>query len=517
MDPLTSIMVNVFTISSFFIVLREVLEACLVVGIVLAYLKKTGATHMNKWVWIGTVCGILVSLVAGIAFGVVYYVREDQLFAGKSEKIFEGIAFNVAAILLTWAIIWFMVMGRNLQAQLEKKVDRAIEADSSAKGKVVLFSIVFIQVLREGIETFIFLFGASASGESDDGIDRDAWKGVILPGFLGLIVGLVTAYVVFRGMVTLDIQKFFFWSSVILIAFAAGLVSHGMHELQEADWFGPWDERDGVEIGSAERDWWNARMWSTKECCNDKTNEFFAMLRALFGYQDTPTFVEWGSYFAYWALILSVFLVINWSAVRSARNKTAKNARSVSAFLLPSFFVGFLYACINATWTGILTTLVGLILSVLSTLVAFDVLSTWVKALKPVRRTLALAIAVCAGLFTLFVAILHIVQMNCLERSCRLPEFYYWGLIFEAEWNKRGNLGNSYVSVAVLAVSFVFSFFLFAFWAITFYLFSSHVSNDGEYVYSDRVKVAKDEETLGGDISSGERSSDIEIQETPAL
>lgn len=503
-------MVNVFSIPAFFIVLREVLEACLVVGIVLAYLQKTGATHMNKWVWFGAAGGVVVSLAAGIAFGVVYYVREDQLFSGKSEKIFEGIAFNVAAALLTWAIIWFMVMGRNLQAQLESKVDRAIEADSSSKGKFALFSIVFVQVLREGIETFIFLFGASATG---DGIDRDAWKGIVLPGLLGLVVGLVTAYVVFRGMVTLDIQKFFFWSSAILIAFAAGLVSHGMHELQEADWFGPWDMRDGKEITSKGRDWWNARMWNTTDCCNDKKNEFFAMLRALFGYQDTPTFVEWGSYFAYWALILSVFLFINWAAVKTARDKTAKHARGVSAFLLPCFFVAFIYACLNATWTGLVTSIFGLILATISTLVAFDVLSVWIKAIRPIRRTLALGVAIAAALYTLFVSILHIVQMDCFEKSCRLPDFYYWGLIFSNEWNMGGNKGESYVAIAVLSISFVISFFLFAFWALTFYLFAGHVSNDGDYVYSDRVKVDSMGNDLDapGEMSSADRSSGPDV------
>ena len=68
-------MVSLFSIPAFFIVLREVLEACLVVGIALAHLNKTGNTQYRKWVWIGAVSGILVSLAFGIAFAVVYFMR----------------------------------------------------------------------------------------------------------------------------------------------------------------------------------------------------------------------------------------------------------------------------------------------------------------------------------------------------------------------------------------------------------------------------------------------------------
>lgn len=276
-------MVNVFSIPAFFIVLREVLEACLVVGIVLAYLDKTGALHLRKHVWAGAAGGVILSSIIGITFTVFYYTREDQIFSGKAELIFEGFAFLFAAALLTWMILWMLRAGKKLQGNLEAKVDKAIEAEGAGKAAWGVFAMVFIQVLREGIETFIFLFGAAASGESEDGgVDKEAWKSVILPGFIGLFVGLAIAYFVFKGLVQLDIQAFFLISSIVLMAFAAGLVSHGLHELQEVDWFGPYEMKDGEEIGSIDRDWWNAKMWSTKACMLSLALLFFLDLYGMY-------------------------------------------------------------------------------------------------------------------------------------------------------------------------------------------------------------------------------------------
>lgn len=498
-------MVNVFSIPAFFIVLREVLEACLVVGIVLAYLNKTGATQLRKYVWSGAAAGVALSGIVGITFTALYYSREQQLFSGKSEYIFEGLAFLFAAALLTWMILWMMLMGKSMRSSLEAKVDKAIDAESSSRAAWGIFTMVFIQVLREGIETFIFLFGASASGEQEDGgIDRDAWKSAILPGLLGLIVGLAVAYVVFRGMVTLDIQSFFLVSSLVLMAFAAGLVSHGLHELQEADWLGPYETKNGEEITSIDRPWYNAKMWTTKACCNDKENEFFAMLRALFGYQDTPSFIEFASYFAYWAVVLAILAWMNWSLIRAARNKTARYARGCAAFAVICFFVGFVYACLNATWTGLVVTIFGLLLSVVAALAVFDVLSDMVSALGALRKPLALAAAVGLAVFALFVCVLHIAQMACLGKSCELPNFFYWGLIFQADWAQRENTGSSWNAVAVLAVSFIFTFFFLSVFAAVMYLYSGHIASDSAYIYEDRVKLSDEGDGINDTLSDAD-------------
>lgn len=438
---------GVFSIPAFFIVLREVLEACLVVGIVLAYLNKIGATQYRRFVWIGAIAGIVISVIVGLAFGIVVWTRGEQLFKDKAEKIFEGIAFLVAASLLTWMIVWMMYMGRALQTKLEKDIENIVDNDdkSDRQRKIAIFLMVFVQVLREGIETVIFLIGTA--GADDNG----GWRAIPLPGVLAIIVGVAASYLVFRGLVQLDIVKFFLISGVILMAFAAGLVSHAFHELQEVDWFGPWKPEDG------KRDWYNATMWSTKGCCHDKENEFFAMLRALFGYQDTPTFVEWSTYFAYWLIIAIVFVAINWQFVRASRNKMLSVAKSLGVWSLLFSFVGFVFTMLNVTWIGVTTMTMSVILSAITVLVLFESTLRLLKPLRKYRRTVLLACGVGWALMMSFMFVLHMVELECegTEGECKLDKFFFFGLIFNSEFNATGRQEKSWPAIAVLSVSVV--------------------------------------------------------------
>ena len=477
-------MVSLFNIAAFFIVLREVLEACLVVGIVLACLKSLGNTHLRKWVWWGAGSGIVLSLVLGITFVVVFYTRGTNFFSGKTEKIFEGIVFLIAAALLTWMIIWMQHMGRKLKTNLEKEVERKIE-QSDDGGKWGIFFMVFVQVLREGIETWIFLFGAASASD-----DPNAWKAIPIPGILGVVVGIAVSYALFRGLIELDINSFFFWTSVILMLFSAGLTSHAFHELQEVDWFGPWAE------DKTQRDWWNARLWSTKPCCNDKYNEFFAFLRALFGYQDTPTFVEWSTYFAYWLIIIAILLSFNWGTVRKARNTVAKMTKSLSAVSLCATFIAFIYVLINRTWNGTLTMTLAFLLSIASIVVCFDFITARAAGLKASRKTIALGTAVALGALTIVITILHIVQMACDEEgvaTCSLPRFYYACLIFAEDWASQGRAedGNSWVSLAVLSWSMVICFFFWGTLSFVLYLYSMNIDAEGNYIMSDDSESTK--------------------------
>jgi high-affinity iron transporter len=494
---------SIFNVTAFFVVLREVLEACLIIGIILAYLSKTGADHLRRQVWVGTASAVALSLVLGVAFAAVYYSKGSQILSGKREKIFDGTIFVVAAALLTWMIFWMMAMGSTLQKKMERHVDRAIDDDDSPDSlsaarveddaivggrdggrrkkdsRYALAIMVFVQVLREGIETMVFLFGASSAS----GGGKDAWRGIPIPGLLGLAVGLVSSYLVFKGLVSLDINTLLFYSTAILIAFAAGLVSHGMHEFQEAGWFGQY-EAEGVP-----EKWWNAKLFDIGECCSDEDNQFFAMARALFGYQDDPSFVELVAYFGYWALIAIILVTANWTAVRAARNRAASLARTTSAIALISFFVGFIYAVSNVTWTGVLTTSLGLLISVAAVATSFDTLSAWSAPLKAVRKTLALATSVSAAVFSALVIALHFAQLSCIQKWCALPQFYYWGLIFNPEFNARADTTTSYASVGVLTFSLIFSFCFFAVFTLALFLTGTNMTSDGDIIYDDHQPI----------------------------
>ncbi|GAB0494868.1 hypothetical protein MMPV_006165 [Pyropia vietnamensis] len=497
---------TVFSVPAFFIVLREVLEACLVVGIVLAYLRKIGATYLNKWVWLGTAAGVALSLGVGIAFAIVFHIKGNQIFQGSTEKIFEGFVFLLASALLTWMLVWMMKMGKSLRTNMENAVGRAVEAG----GWWSIFSLVFIQVLREGIETVIFI-GGSAGAD-----DQGGWRAIPLPSVLALLVGVTASYLMFRGMITLDVQKFFFISSVLLIGFAAGLVSHALHEFQEVDWFGPYKDTENEN-----RDWWNAAVWSTKECCNDKSNQFWAMMRALFGYQDTPTFLEMISYIAYWAAISIVFLYIYHDVVRRARSGTATLVRTTSTILAVSGLVGFIYAMGNRTWNGILVTTLTLIVGVVAAVAAFDSAGGMVSGLKPLRKPMMLGSCVGFAIILLLTTAITLAQLICEGSSCTVPQFFYWGIIFSSDFAGRGNLGLSpeltygqgrgYVYVAVLTLSLAISIFLCGAHSYGSYRFSRNLDAAGDYIYDGPEELSKHAELEDSEAGDSTPSSGEEV------
>ncbi|CAN8070144.1 unnamed protein product [Agarophyton chilense] len=470
---------GVFSIPAFFIVLREVLEACLVVGIVLAYINKIGATQYRRYVWWGAIGGIVISLAVGLAFGIVVWTRGDQLFKEDAEKIFEGITFLVAASLLTWMIVWMMVLGKNLRTKLETHVDHIVDDDdkSPLRRKLAIFLMVFVQVLREGIETVIFLIGTANADENG------GWRAIPLPGILAIVVGIAASFLVFRGLLQLDILKFFLVSSFVLMAFAAGLVSHAFHELQEVDWFGAWEPAE-------ERDWYNAVMWSTKSCCHDSENEFFAMLRALFGYQDTPTFVEWATYFGYWLIIAVVFICINWRLVCASRSKMLSLAKQLSACALLFTFVAFVFTLMNVTWIGVTTMTLSLVLSVVTVLCLFESTMRLLKPLRRSRRVLLMASGVGWVLLMAFMFVLHLVQMECegKEDRCNLDMFFFFGLIFDPDFNEQGRQETSWPGIAVLSVSIVLTVYFFGALAFTVLMSSFNVDTDGYYVGDNGVE-----------------------------
>ena len=143
-----------------------------------------------------------------------------------------------------------------------------------------LIALAFISVLREGIETVIFLTGVEASEETPTGI---LWSGLI-----GILVALIIALIIFLSSKKINLKIFFSVTGIFLILFAAGMISHGFHELQELGWFGN------------ENSFLQTIVWDTSSFLNDKTSELGKFLRTLFGYQDQPTWLELLTYFGYY-------------------------------------------------------------------------------------------------------------------------------------------------------------------------------------------------------------------------
>ena len=198
------------------VVLREGFEASLVVGIVLAFLDRTGRRDGFVAVWAGVAAALMVSLAVGIAL----FAAGKEL-EGRSEKIFEGVVMLTAAALLTWMIFWMRNRARTLRREIEGRTQAALDAGSA----LGLALVVFVGVAREGVETALFLFSA-VEGSST----AVSFLGAILGGAAAIGLG----YLFYRGSHRLNLRWFFTITSSLLLLFAGFLLASGLHELAEA-------------------------------------------------------------------------------------------------------------------------------------------------------------------------------------------------------------------------------------------------------------------------------------------
>ncbi|MHA1196348.1 MAG: FTR1 family iron permease [Promethearchaeota archaeon] len=261
--------VNIFVPT--FIAFREGLEASLVIVILLLYLKKSDRKKYNKFVYFGLFLGIVLSLLFALLFTLMF-----GGFSGFSEKIFEGITFMISGVLIITLIMWLSKEGSKLKINLEEKVDSAI---NSSKSLSITF-LTLIMILREGIELILMLSGAISIGGTTQ---LDIFLGTLM----GLAISIIIGLLIFYGMKTFNISKFFKITNIILIIFAAGLITYGIHEFIEAGIIDP--------IIS--------EVWNIKQILpenfpdgNPLTPEWLeiigSLLKTLFGYNANPSLVE---------------------------------------------------------------------------------------------------------------------------------------------------------------------------------------------------------------------------------
>jgi high-affinity iron transporter len=202
---------------AFVIVLREAFEACLVLGIVFAFLDKSGQRERHgRAVWQGALWAVLLS----VAIGAVLFVTVGEL-EGSAEQIYEGTAMLVAAGLVTWMAFWMRRQARTIGASLRSQVGVAV----ASGGGAALVAVAFVAVAREGLETSIFLFASVG----DDGV-----LVTVIGGALGLATAIVLGVGVYRGSLRMNLGRFFMVTGLLVIAFAAYLIIGGLHELGEA-------------------------------------------------------------------------------------------------------------------------------------------------------------------------------------------------------------------------------------------------------------------------------------------
>ncbi|TFG17219.1 MAG: high-affinity iron transporter [Promethearchaeota archaeon] len=289
-------------IASFIIIFREVLEAVLVISIVLGYISKINKPEFKKWVWYGTFAGVAASFIGKFLF--------DFLiggFEGQAEALFEGFAMLIGAVLITTMIFW-MAGQKKIAHELEKRVD--VYISSSKKGGI--FFLVFISIIREGIELVIFLTAAEFASESL------GWLGTIL----GFVVGIGLGVLLYFGTIKFNIKTFFNVTSIILILFAAGLIAHGIHELQEGGLI-PFVLYPLYDLNS---------IFPVPNPLNENS-AIGSILKALFGYNGNPGLIELIGYWVYLMGIISLWIIR--SKVKPMNEnfnvKTANNEKKMEA------------------------------------------------------------------------------------------------------------------------------------------------------------------------------------------
>ncbi|MGH2463193.1 MAG: iron uptake transporter permease EfeU [Candidatus Limnocylindria bacterium] len=283
--------------------LREGVEAALIVAIILAYLDRTGNRRYFQRVWIGVGAAVALS----VAVGVVLWVTIGGL-PEPTEQIFEAAAMVLAAGVVTWMLFWMRRVAANMRGELQAAVDRSL-TEASVWGLSIL---AFTAVIREGIETALFLLGQVAAASSSD----LGGTAVLLGALMGLLIAIGIGYGFYRGAQVINLRSFFRWTGVALIFIAAGLLSHAVHELVEIGviTFGTDTAFDLSAILPHEGEGVAALIGS--------------LLRAMFGYTSQPEWITFLTWLGYILVVLPLYLRPVRPAEASSRQAETTTAKA---------------------------------------------------------------------------------------------------------------------------------------------------------------------------------------------
>jgi high-affinity iron transporter len=262
-------------LANYLIGLREGLEAALVVGILVAYLVRTGNRHRLGSIWLGVAIGVGLSLLAG---ALLTFTSRSLSF--EAQEIFGGVASIVAVTFVTWMIFWMRRTARHLKGELHGKLDAAL-----MMGTWALAATALLAVGREGLETALFLWTAvKATGSTAT---------PVIGAVLGLITAVILGYLIYRRSIQLNLAKFFTYTGAALIVVAAGVLAYGIHDLQEAGLltFAGLDkvafDATGILPPSS---WWGS------------------LFKGLFSISAAPTRLEVAAWLAYVLPVMALFL-----------------------------------------------------------------------------------------------------------------------------------------------------------------------------------------------------------------
>ncbi|MCW4020199.1 MAG: FTR1 family protein [Candidatus Bathyarchaeota archaeon] len=211
-------------LGQFLLAFREALEAAFITAIILAYLKRTKRNSLSRYIWYGVYAAVAASLIFGVSIWLIY-----GGLSVSAKALFEGAAALFAASVLSSMIYWMATKGKELRTELERKV----EDIATRQATVGLISFAFVAVFREGLETVLFLTPF---------LLEDATS-TLVGASLGILASSAFAYGIFVVGMKINMKKFFYLTSILLILLAGGLAGYGVHELVE------YSEEMGIELG----------------------------------------------------------------------------------------------------------------------------------------------------------------------------------------------------------------------------------------------------------------------------
>ena len=278
---------------AFLVTLREGFEIALIVAIVMGYLARTGNRRHFRQIWIGVALAALVTV--GVSTALVVGRRE---LSAAAREVFEGVTMLLATGMLTWMVLWMRRQAASLGTDLRHGVEVALHAGSVW----TLVALAFSAVIREGIETALFLFAGSAAAHDDSSTM------FVAGGLAGFAAAAVLGYGVYRGAHILPNGRFFTVSGVVVLILGAGLLSNGLGELLESGLIPslgarPWDTEGWLPLGGV----------------------LGRFARAVLGYDSAPT---WGQIIAYWAYLAAGLAMFSRAAQPVSRVPVEVNAAS---------------------------------------------------------------------------------------------------------------------------------------------------------------------------------------------
>jgi high-affinity iron transporter len=262
---------------SFLITFREGLEAFLLVGIMLSYLSKMGASRFGRYIYMGVAAGLVASLITAVLFQVVI----DQFENERYRHILMLSILGFAAAVLSYMAIWMQKQAKAHASEVERDLEQHLST-GNLMGMVLLSAVA---VLREGFETVLFFSALAYSTEG--GLEL---KSGLIGGSLGLATSIAVVALLMRGTRKVPIQVFFKYSSLLLILIAAGFVSTCVNLLQALNWL-PVLIPHLFDIS-----------WLV-----DDSGTIGIFLRALFGFNSSPGLLQFGSWVAYLAVFIALW------------------------------------------------------------------------------------------------------------------------------------------------------------------------------------------------------------------